>query len=1734
MESLMDKMARIKTGDLTNEIHYEAKQKKQNSDIAIIGIAFRLPKADTFEDLTKLLNDHEDCISLPSEQRKKDTTAYLNYKNVDESDYDFIESAFLSDIDLFDNKFFRISAKEASLMDPYHKILLETTYHAFEDAGLTKEELKGSNTGFYLGKPQGTDYYRKVKEMDPDFEIVAGPGNIDSIMASRISYYYDLRGPSLLVDTACSSSMVALHIACNAINNDECGMAIVGGINLISEPVRFRDKEIPEVFSSISRARTFSDDTDGTGNGEGCIIYILKPLDLAIKEGNNIHTIIKASAYNNDGSSIGITAPSSRAQEEVIVKALEKSGVDPSSISYIEAHGTGTKLGDPIEFEALTQAFEKYTLRKQFCGIGSIKTNFGHLDSASGLLGILKCILTLKSRKLYPGIHFEMPNRNIDFVNSPFFHVRDTVSLNDAPYPIRCAASSFGLSGTNCHVILEEAPQLGEEDLKNEVLEDVLPILISAHDETALMEYVENYYDFICKQQEINFFDIYHTLKYGRNLYSQHLVVFSNSLSDLKSKLKMIILDGLDSNHDQGIYYNEDVQCEVTKRRGRKVSLPGYPFRRERFWLEIPENEGLAEPVKEEIVLTMQTTQSNNVLNDLKGFVANLFELDSSEFDENLSYIEMGIDSISIIQLKQELKKRYNIEISAGELFNEYGNLKKLADFIVTQLPTVLLSEPIDEKKGISYESINSSSSAVVEGIEVQGTELHNEGKEIVGLLENQLKIMSQQLNILINNNEFRGVSDNHHKVAQPKDSVKVPTIQHKPKEHLENSNDKFFQKYIVKSNAKLTDNQLNFLRELIRKYNNKTGKSMELAQKHRKVWANGRRVQGFSRDWKKIIYPIVAQRAIGSKMWDVEGNEYLDFSMGFGVNFFGYNDPEINQAVSDELNTGIILGPHTDHPGEVAKLLNQITGVERVAFCNSGTEAIMNLVRIARATTGKDIIVLFSHSFHGTFDGVYVLKSEHDQSAQAIPLSLGTTENMVKDVWVLEYGDVQSLEIIKNNAQSLAAVLVEPIQSRNPALQPKEFLHELRTITKDHDIALIFDEIITGFRVHPGGAQKYFGVEADLVAYGKIIGGGFPLGVFAGKAKYMDRIDGGYWDFHDESAPSGFVVQTGGTFSHHPTAMVAAKVVLNRILDEGERLQNHLNDRTSAMVQYLNGFLESSKIPMKIASFGSLFIFQTKDPNLLRFIYFMLIEKGIYIWEGGTCFLSTAHSDQEIMTFVKVFQEVCVELEQNHCFLFEISKDSLDLSTLQENLSLIYEKSSITEENGLNLIGNERSFNYARTLLTNDKTIEAIFPMSPMQRLVLAQNINYSGTGHEVAISNYNVKGIINANKLINAWRLVIQKHSILRTAFHWRRLSEPLQVVYKDLEIPIIELDWSHLNSSEQKENYEKWIEKEKQNNFDILSPPLIKLYLIKMQKDSFKIVIKYYNSLFDGWSTKIILTQLIQACESAGALEIEGVYHGRSDYKEYIGWLQQKNTESSKQFWEKEFQGFQTSNSKVVAARSNFTPFEYEYTFTTEDSKKLIDYCRRIGITPFTLFQGIWALSQREIQNSDDILLASVCSGRSYEIPDVDKIVGLFANVLPVRVPIMKGTLISTWLKGLQSKNMILKDHEHNSIEQISEWGDVPLSDLHNAIYTGGLVFLNYPVASSAPSSLIIEFENEDAYIHVPLRLYVAPNMDSYQMILRSDEHTFSKEFTTIIGKKIIKHILGIIEESYLKIE
>lgn len=369
----------------------------------------------------------------------------------------------------------------------------------------------------------------------------------------------------------------------------------------------------------------------------------------------------------------------------------------------------------------------------------------------------------------------------------------------------------------------------------------------------------------------------------------------------------------------------------------------------------------------------------------------------------------------------------------------------------------------------------------------------------------------------------------------------------------------------------------------------------------------------------KELRHPIVADRAEGAYVWDLDGNRTIDFCLGFGIHLFGHRPAFVDEALRRQLDRGVPIGYQSELANRVAAAVTAMTGNERVTFCNTGAEAVMGAVRLARAATRRELLVVFAHSYHGSYDA----------GLPATEMTRGLPSSHRQDTLVLEYGAPASLEIIAEQADRIAAVLVEPVQARSPGLQPAEFLQALRSLTHERQIALIFDDVLLGFRIHQGGSQAHFGIRADLVTYGKIIGGGMPIGAVAGSARFLDLIDGGAWSSGDASEPSADKIWFAGTFTKNPLTLAAADAVTTHLQAAGNQLQEGLNRRAERLVTGLSSWLAEEHMPVRIERFGSMFRFMLSPQMWILIPHLRL--RGIYAFDGGSFFLSTAHSDADL-----------------------------------------------------------------------------------------------------------------------------------------------------------------------------------------------------------------------------------------------------------------------------------------------------------------------------------------------------------------------------------------------------------------------------------------------------------------------------------------------------------------------
>ena len=505
--------------------------------IAIIGMGLRFPGARDPEFFWKILSEGVDAITeIPAERWNIDE--FYDPKPATPGKMIAKYGGFVDQVDLFDPKFFGISPREAESIDPQQRLTLEVAWEALENAGMAPEKLSGSQTGVFIGI--GNYDYGKLHSQNLDrLNAYDGPGATLGIAANRLSYVLDLRGPSLVVETSCSSSLVAVHLACQSLQTGESNLCLVGGVSLILSPESNIIFSHAQMMAADGRCKTFDAKADGYVRGEGCGIIVLKRLVEAIRDEDNILAVIKGSAVNQDGLSNGLTAPNGPAQQAVIRKALDNAGVAPARISYVEAHGTGTSLGDPIEIKSLQAVLMDGRHSTQTCYIGSVKTNIGHLEPASGIAGLIKTVLSLQHREIPPHLHLDRLNPYIKIENTPFA-IPTTLQKWEVDGETRLAGvSAFGFGGTNAHVILEEAPALSVVVGNNSARSEHL-LTLSAKSERALQELAQSYETKIKKHPSLSLGDVCFTANTGRSHFNHRLAIVANSTAQLCERLRAV------------------------------------------------------------------------------------------------------------------------------------------------------------------------------------------------------------------------------------------------------------------------------------------------------------------------------------------------------------------------------------------------------------------------------------------------------------------------------------------------------------------------------------------------------------------------------------------------------------------------------------------------------------------------------------------------------------------------------------------------------------------------------------------------------------------------------------------------------------------------------------------------------------------------------------------------------------------------------------------------------------------------------------------------------------------------------------------------------------------------------------------------------------------------------------------------------------------------------------------
>jgi amino acid adenylation domain-containing protein len=1478
--------------------------------VAIIGMAGRFPGASTVEQFWQNLCAGTESITFFD---ASELAATLDPALVRDPAY-VKARGVLHDVAMFDAAFFGIKPKEAQLMDPQQRVLLEVAWEALEDAGYDPARHAGP-IGVFAGKYNNSYYANNVLGRP---ELVAELGDFQTMVAnekdyvaSHVAHRLGLRGPAVSIHTACSTSLVAVVQAVQNLLLGQCEMALAGGVS-ITVPVQsgYLYQE-GAMFSPDGHTRPFDARAQGTVFSDGAAMVLLKPLRAAVADGDHVYAVIRGAATNNDGQGrASFSAPSSAGQAAVVALAQQQAGVSARDISYVEAHGTATPLGDPIELDALTRAFRAHTSDRGFCALGSVKSNVGHLVIAAGVAGLIKTALSLSTRTLVPTLHFTQPNPKIDFADSPFLVNRALRPWPDTGKPRLAGVSSFGVGGSNAHVILEEPPPV-PADTRGARAAELL--LLSARSQAALTRAGLQLADWLEKHPETALADVAHTLKVGRaelayrryvaastpreacaalraetslmkvsgrplrvafmfpgqgaqypgmgaSLYRDHalfrehvdsaaerlrgelgydlrtvlfaepaatsetirldqtaftqpaLFVVSYALAELwrsfgvapsamlghsvgelvcavlagvmrfEDALSVVaargrimqdlpsgamlsvrmpahevvsLLDKFALRRATIACVNAPVQCVVAgehaeiERLQRILVEQGAAFRPLRTSHAF--HSAMMDPVVPLLRARLADVQLSAPAIPFVSTVTGTWITAEQAQDpaywaqqarlpvqfasavkvlidsEDTVLLEVGPRSTLATLTRQQLRDRStqvcvssmgDVERdAAASLLSAAGRLwtlgVPLADSVVADAPRTarrrvsLPSYPFERLRFWVEPGVNvahaakpqPSATAVLEaasgGItqaepevvevhtpsshvqliaalralleETSGLELTEADSDVsfveLGLdslfltqfslaLGNKLKYAISFRQLLEDLPTLGAVAAHIARSAPP--TAASPARADEAAVRSEPTHD--ISKYDVKQAFgaiaritvspadALTPRQRAKLDALVRRYNDKTRGSKRFTQENRRVIADPRVVTGFRPLTKELVYPLVVDHSQGSKLWDIDGNEYVDALNGFGMSLFGWQPEFVTEALSQQLRRGYEIGPQHPLQADVAKLICELTGFDRAAFCNTGSEAVMGCTRIARTVTGRNKIAIFSGSYHGIFDEVVVRGTKQLRSIPAAPGIMPATS---ANVLVLDYGTDESLKVLHTHAAELAAIIVEPIQSRRPDFQPHAFVRALRELTRQHGVALVFDEVVTGFRTGLGGAQAFYDVKADLAAYGKVVGGGLPIGVIAGDTRFMDALDGGHWEFGDGSLPPSGVTYFAGTFVRHPLALAAANAVLTHLKKAGPRLQQTLNEKTAAFASDLNQFVERVGAPISVKHFASLWkaVF-TADQPYGDMLFFMMRDRGVHIYDGFPCFFTTAHSDEDFARIATAFKDSVLEMQ--------------------------------------------------------------------------------------------------------------------------------------------------------------------------------------------------------------------------------------------------------------------------------------------------------------------------------------------------------------------------------------------------------------------------------------------------------------------------------------------------------
>ena len=890
-----------------------------------------------------------------------------------------------------------------------------------------------------------------------------------------------------------------------------------------------------------------------------------------------------------------------------------------------------------------------------------------------------------------------------------------------------------------------------------------------------------------------------------------------------------------------------DWQGFYAEERRRRTVLPTYPFERKRHWPDsVPAAAGhalaaapavLAEPSaaapmtaptaapstavvpEETAVLASPVPRKERLLAGVRSLLQDLSGSDLSAVDSSTDLLELGLDSLLLTQAATLFQRKFGVHITFRQLMEELSSLEVIASYLDEKLPQEAFAAPVPAAPAAA-----SAPAAVPEVLGPVSNQVLQQ------LLQQQQQLTTQLLQLMGQQPAVQApMAPAAHAPApspSPASTSAKPEVRHGPFRPIDKS-----------AGQSMSPRQTRAINELIARYTSRTAASKKLVAANRPMLADPRSVAGFNRLWKEMVYPIVTNRSDGSKIWDLDGNEYVDFVMAFGASMFGHRPKFLVEAVHDQLERGFETGPIHPLAGEVAALLRELTGMERFGFTSTGSEAVLAATRLARTVTGRDKIAVFAGAYHGIFDEVLFRPATVAGEPGAAAIAPGIPGSALEQVAVLDFGNPQSLDYLRRRGSEIAAVLVEPVQARRLDLQPKEFLHELRRVTEQTGTALVFDEVVTGFRVAPGGAQAYFGIRADMATYGKVIGGGIPVGVVSGDAKFMDALDGGQWQYGDASFPEVGLTFFAGTFVRHPLMLAATKAVLTHLKEQGPELQRRLADRTARFANELRALLKEFDAPYHLTQFSSL-MHLTFGPEhkLAGLLFYLLRDHGIHTWENRLFVMTTAHTEDDLARLTRAMRASLQEMQDGELLPPPSGKATSPAASGRASGQI-----APREEQPVPAGAASRN----------------TFPLTEAQKEIwlAAQMGGDAAIGYNESL-NLQFRGAFDVELFRAAAREVVQRHPILLASVsedgEWQRLNP-------DTEPDLPLFDFSADGEDVRELKVQELIDRETSQGFDLVRGPLLRVRIVRMSHEHHVVIWTAHHIVCDGWSAGLLMSEL-----------------------------------------------------------------------------------------------------------------------------------------------------------------------------------------------------------------------------------------------------------------------------------